>query len=86
MNIYEEFIRVMKQNNLTKEAVIDVLNHNVNGSNFLQRLEKFKNEEGERCEYHGIIYSDEYEQDEEEYLDKIKFYFILAKVTMITIL
>lgn len=53
MNIYEEFIRVMKQINLTKEAVIDVLNLYVNGSNFLQRLEKFKNEEGERCEYHG---------------------------------
>ncbi|XBO85781.1 hypothetical protein AAGG52_19035 [Bacillus licheniformis] len=45
MNVYEEFIEMMKQNNLTKEAVIDVLNLYVNGRNFLQHLEEFKNKE-----------------------------------------
>lgn len=30
MNVYEEFIEIMKQNNLNKEAVIDVLNIYVN--------------------------------------------------------
>ncbi|QII50373.1 hypothetical protein G3M81_17295 [Bacillus paralicheniformis] len=76
MNVYEEFIEMMKQNNLTKEAVIDVLNLYVNGRNFLQHLEEFKNKEGERREYNGIIYSDEYEQDEEEYFgqNKVLFY------------
>ena len=34
MNVYEEFIEVMKQNNLNKEAVIDVLNRYVNGHDF----------------------------------------------------
>ncbi|MCY8141801.1 ribonuclease toxin immunity protein CdiI [Bacillus haynesii] len=76
MNVYEEFIEMMKQNNLTKEAVIDVLNLYVNGHKFLQHLEEFKNKEGERREYNGIIYSDEYEQDEEEYFgqNKVLFY------------
>ncbi|MED1178288.1 MULTISPECIES: ribonuclease toxin immunity protein CdiI [Bacillus] len=76
MNVYEEFIEMMKQYNLTKEAVIDVLNLYVNGRNFLQHLEEFKNKEGERREYNGIIYSDEYEQDEEEYFgqNKVLFY------------
>ncbi|MBU8683224.1 hypothetical protein CHCC20375_2849 [Bacillus licheniformis] len=76
MNVYEEFIEMMKQNNLTKEAVIDVLNLYVNGHKFLRHLEEFKNKEGERREYNGIIYSDEYEQDEEEYFgqNKVLFY------------
>ncbi|MEC2077045.1 ribonuclease toxin immunity protein CdiI [Metabacillus fastidiosus] len=76
MNVYEEFIEMMKQNNLTKEAVIDVLNLYVNGRNFLQHLEEFKNKEGERREYNGVIYSDEYEQGEEEYFgqNKVLFY------------
>ncbi|WP_366248128.1 ribonuclease toxin immunity protein CdiI [Terribacillus aidingensis] len=76
MNVYEEFIEKMKQNNLTKEAVIDVLNLYVNGRNFLQHLEEFKNKEGERREYNGIIYSEEYDPDEEEYFgeNKVLFY------------
>ncbi len=76
MNVYEEFIEVMKQNALNKEAVIDVLNIYVNGRNFLSHLEDFKNKEGERREYNGIIYSDEYEKDDEEYFgqNKVLFY------------
>lgn len=76
MNVYEEFIEIMKQRNLNKEAVIDVLNIYVNGRNFLQHLEDFKSKEGERREYNGVIYSDEYEQDDEEYFgqNKVLFY------------
>ncbi|MEH6962899.1 ribonuclease toxin immunity protein CdiI [Priestia megaterium] len=70
MNVYEEFIEGMKQNNLNKEAIIDVLNRYVNGHDFLQRLEDFKNKEGERREYRGVIYSDEYEQDDDEYFGR----------------
>ena len=34
MNIYDEFIKIMKKNNLNKYAAIDVLNIYVNGSKF----------------------------------------------------
>lgn len=76
MNGYEELIEIMKQNALNKAAVIDVLNIYVNGRNFQQHLEDFKNKEGERREYNGVIYSDEYEQDDEEYFgqNKVLFY------------
>lgn len=76
MNRYYEFIDMMKQNNLDKEAVIDVLNIYVNGNAFLERLEGFINEDGERTEYRGVIYSNEYEPDEEEYFgeNKVLFY------------
>jgi hypothetical protein len=76
MNIYDEFIDKMKQNNLNKGAVIDVLNIYVNGGIFLQRLKEFISKEGERREYNGVIYSDEYEQDDEGYFgeDKVLFY------------
>ncbi|MBL3647837.1 ribonuclease toxin immunity protein CdiI [Bacillus vallismortis] len=76
MSVYEDFIEMMKQNNLTKEAVIDVLNLYVNGRNFLHHLEEFKNKDGERREYNGVIFSDEYEQDDEEYFgqNKVLFY------------
>ena len=86
MNVYEEFIEMMKQNNLTKEAVIDVLNLYVNGRNFLQHLEEFKNKEGERRENNGTIYSDEYEQDEEEYFGQNKFLVYSGDGDVITIL
>ncbi|EPY2284224.1 ribonuclease toxin immunity protein CdiI [Clostridium sporogenes] len=76
MNVYDEFIDKMEQNNLDKGAVIDVLNIYVNGGIFLQRLEEFISKEGERREYNGVIYSDEYEQDDEGYFgeDKVLFY------------
>lgn len=76
MNKYDEFIYKMKEDNLNKGAVIDVLNTYVNGSKFLYRLEGFIREDGERTEYSGIIYSDEYEKDEEGYFgeNKIMFY------------
>lgn len=76
MKVYKEFIELMKQNKLNKEAVIDVLNIYVNGRNFLQHLEDFKNKDGERREYNGVIYSDEYEQGEEGYFghNKVLFY------------
>ncbi|WP_315907215.1 ribonuclease toxin immunity protein CdiI [Priestia koreensis] len=76
MQKYKEFIEIMKRDNLNKEAVIDVLNIYINGHNFIQRLEDFKNKEGERREYNGVIYSDEYEKDNEEYFgqNKVLFY------------
>ena len=76
MNVYDEFIDKMEQNNLDKGAVIDVLNIYVNGGIFLQRLEEFISKEGERREYNGVIYSDEYEQDDDGYFgeDKVLFY------------
>ena len=75
MNVYDEFIDTMKQNNLNKGAVIDVLNTYVNGCKFQQYLEDFKNKDGERREYHGVIYSEEYEKDDEHYFGEKKVLF-----------
>lgn len=75
MNAYEEFIEKMKQNNLNKGAVIDVLNIYVNGRRFQKHLENFKNKECEYGEYNGVIYSEEFEPDEEEYFGKNKVLF-----------
>lgn len=76
MNVYDKFIDTMKQHSLNKGAVIDVLNIYVNGGKFLQYLEDFKNKQGERREYHGVIYSEEYEKDDEDYFgeNKVLFY------------
>lgn len=76
MKVYKEFIELMKQNKLNKEAVIDVLNIYVNGRNFLQHLEDFKNKDGEGREYNGVIYSDEYEQGEEGYFGHNKVFIL----------
>ena len=75
MNVYEEIIKIMKQKNLNKEAVIDVLNLYVNGRNFLRHLEDLKNKEGVRQEYNGVIYSEEYESDDKEYYGQSKVLF-----------
>ncbi|KKB71775.1 MULTISPECIES: ribonuclease toxin immunity protein CdiI [Bacillus] len=76
MSKYEEFIDKMQENNLSKGAVIDVLNIYVNGGSFLKHLEDFISKDGERHDYHGVIYSDEYEQDDEGYFgeNKVLFY------------
>ncbi|MDS0528096.1 ribonuclease toxin immunity protein CdiI [Clostridium sp. SHJSY1] len=76
MNIYSEFLEKMKQDDFNKYAVIDVLNLYVNGKRFFERLEDFAKKNGERREYHGVIYSEEYEKDDEGYFgeNKILFY------------
>ncbi|KOO43033.1 ribonuclease toxin immunity protein CdiI [Priestia koreensis] len=76
MNKYKEFIKTMKREHLNNAAVIDVLNIYVNGHNFVKRLEDFNNKKGERREYNGVIYSDEYEKDDESYFgqNKVLFY------------
>lgn len=76
MNGYDQFIDKMKQSGLSKAAVVDVLNLYANKNNFIQYLIDFKNKDGERREYHGVIYSEEYEKDDEGYFgeNKVLFY------------
>ncbi|WP_315081017.1 ribonuclease toxin immunity protein CdiI [uncultured Clostridium sp.] len=73
---YKEFNEKMKKNYLDKGTVIDVLNSYVNGSGFLQHLEKFKSKETERNQILGVIYSEDYEKDDDEYFgeNKVLFY------------
>lgn len=75
MNVYDEFSNIMKMNKFDKLAVIDVLNICVNGNQFLRDLDCFANKDGERYEYFGIIYSEEYDKDDEEYFGEHKILF-----------
>ncbi len=73
---YKEFNERMKKNYLDKGTVIDVLNSYVNGSGFLKHLEKFKSKETERNQILGVIYSEDYKKDDDEYFgeNKVLFY------------
>lgn len=73
---YKEFNEMMNKNYLDKGTVIDVLNTYVNGSRFLEHLDKIKNKEPETNQILGIIYSEEYEKDDDEYFgeNKVLFY------------
>ena len=69
-------INIMKKNNLNKYAVIDVLNIYVYGSKFIQRLDDYIKKDGERTEYYGVIFSEEYDSDDEGYFgdNRVLFY------------
>lgn len=66
----------MKKNYWDKGTVIDVLNAYVNGSDFLQQLEKIKKKKTERSTTLGVIYSEDYEKDDDGYFgeNKVLFY------------
>ncbi|AOR23501.1 ribonuclease toxin immunity protein CdiI [Clostridium taeniosporum] len=72
---YKEFNEKMKKNYLDKGAVIDVLNAYANGSDFLQKLEKIKNKETERSQVLGIIYSQDFEEDDDGYFGESRVLF-----------
>jgi len=66
----------MKKNYLDKGTVIDVLNSYVNGCDFLKKLEKIKNKETERSQVLGVIYSEDFEHDDDGYFgeNRVLFY------------
>ncbi|MBY6802534.1 hypothetical protein FDC50_16275 [Clostridium botulinum] len=72
----QEFIDMMEKNYLDKGQVINVLNIYVYGSKFLQHLDKFINKEGEREQFYGVVYSEDFEKDDDGYFgeNKILFY------------
>ncbi|MBN1056050.1 hypothetical protein DVW05_11925 [Clostridium botulinum] len=72
----QEFIDMMEKNYLDKGQVINVLNTYVYGSKFLQHLDKFINKEGEREQFYGVVYSEDFEKDDDGYFgeNKILFY------------
>jgi hypothetical protein len=73
---YKEFNEKMKENYLDKGTVIDVLNAYANGNDFLQKLEKIKNKETERSQVLGVIYSEDFEEDDNGYFgeNRVEFY------------
>ena len=76
MDEYKQFNEKMKKNYLDKGTVIDVLNSYVNGCDFLKKLEKIKNKETERSQVLGVIYSEDFEHDDDGYFgeNRVLFY------------
>lgn len=72
----QEFIDMMEKNYLDKGQVVNVLSSYVYGSRFIQHLDKFITKEGERDQFYGVIYSDEFDIDDEGYFgeNKVLFY------------
>lgn len=66
-----------EKSGLTKGVVIDVLSDFVLSYNFIDILKRFLSENVIRRDTLGVIYSDEYEADEEGYFgeNKVLFYF-----------
>jgi len=72
----QEFIDRMKKNYLDKGQVINVLSTYVYGNKFLQHLDNFINKESERSEFCGVLYPEDFDENDEEYFgeNKILFY------------
>lgn len=66
----------MTKDFLDKYVAIDILNFYVNGNNFISHLYNFKNKETERNSMMGVIYSEDYEKDDDGYFgdNKVCFY------------
>lgn len=72
----QEFIDMMRKNYLDKGQVINVLSTYVYGNKFLQHLDKFISKEGERGQFYGVVYSEDFEKDDDGYFgeNKVLFY------------
>lgn len=72
----QEFIDKMNKNYLDKGQVINVLSTYVYGNKFLQHLDKFINKECERSEFCGVLYPEDFNEDDEGYFgeNKVLFY------------
>lgn len=72
----QEFIDKMEQNYLDKGQVINVLSACVYGSRFLQHLDNFINRESVRSQFYGVVYSEDFEEDDDGYFgeNKVLFY------------
>lgn len=69
-----KLIRMYEEQGLHKGSVIDVLGDFVMEYDFVRILEGFLEEYVERRDYMGVVYSDEFDRDDEEFLEKIEFY------------
>lgn len=76
MDKYDEFSERMSKYCLDKCVTIDILNFFVNGGDFLNHLNNFKDKETERESMMGVIYSEDYEKDDDGYFgeNKVCFY------------
>lgn len=72
----QEFIDRMKKNYLDKSQVINVLSEYVYGNKFLQHLDNFINKESERSEFCGVLYPEDFDE-EEEYIEENKILFFV---------
>lgn len=70
-------IKMYEKKGLHKGSVIDVLGDFVIEDDFAKVLDGFLNEYVERRSYSGVVYSDEFDEEDEEYFgeNKILFYY-----------
>ncbi|SFD38333.1 hypothetical protein SAMN04488168_13612 [Bacillus sp. 491mf] len=72
-----KLIQMYEEKGLNKGSVIDVLGDFVMNYNFVRILEGFLKEYVERRDYSGVVYSDDFYKDDEEYFgeNKVLFYY-----------
>lgn len=72
-----KLIRMYEEQGLHKGSVIDVLGDFVMEYDFVRILEGFLEEYVERRDYMGVVYSDEFDRDDEEFLgeNRVLFYY-----------
>jgi hypothetical protein len=77
----KKLIQMYKEKGLNKSVVIDVLCDYVLDYNFVKILDSFLKEAVPRGQYNGVIHSDAYDPDEEEYFgeNSVLFYYCIAE-------
>lgn len=72
-----KLIRMYEEKGLNKGSVIDVLGDFVMEYDFVRILEGFLEEYVERRDYMGVVYSDEFDRDDEEFFgeNRVLFYY-----------
>ncbi|MED3866699.1 ribonuclease toxin immunity protein CdiI [Priestia megaterium] len=72
-----KLIRMYEEQGLHKGSVIDVLGDFVMEYDFVRILEGFLEEYVERRDYMGVVYSDEFDRDDEEFFgeNRVLFYY-----------
>lgn len=73
-----KLIQMYEQKGLNKGSVMDVLCDFVMEYDFVRILEGFLKEYVERRDYMGVVYSDAFDKEDEEFLEKTMFYFTMV--------
>ncbi|WP_090999384.1 ribonuclease toxin immunity protein CdiI [Bacillus sp. 491mf] len=74
---FEKFYDIFEQKNLKKNYTVIVLGQFVFNYDFVDILKRFLKEDVERRDTIGVVYSDEFDQNDEEYLgeNNVLFYY-----------
>ncbi|WP_274605953.1 ribonuclease toxin immunity protein CdiI [Bacillus cereus group sp. N21] len=72
---FEKFYDIFEQKNLKKNYTVIVLGQFVFNNDFVDILKGFLKEDVERRDTIGVVYSDEFDQNDEEYFGENKVLF-----------